>query len=247
MAGSLACILSYGLLCTPTEVEVIEAPPATPLSPVEDSTTQGEDGSAKPPAGSASAVLAKVQSFYDGTNNLRAKFKQTYTNAVYGTKKVSRGNLKVAKPGKMVWDYGDAKAADFWVDGKRIWVVESATKQVIRKDVGNSDIAGAEQFLFGGQKLVSNFLVKLANETLEKRYGRAGHTVIRLKPKKKNPHYKELLLVVDDTSGRVDSFAVLNQDKSVNFFELSGLDRNGSLKAADLTFRKPSGYKLIEG
>ena len=236
MAGSLACILSYGLLCTPTEVEVVQAPPATPLQPA---TPQAS-------AGSATAILASVQSFYDGTNNFEAKFKQTYTNAVYGTKKVSNGTLKVHKPGKMVWDYTDAKTADFWVDGSQIWVVETATKQVIQKDVGNSDIAGAEQFLFGGKKLTSDFLVKLGGDKLEKRYGRAKHTVIRLKPKKKNPHYKELLLVVDDATGRVDAFAVLNQDDSVNLFELSGIARNGSLTAKDLTFKKPSGYKVIK-
>ena len=133
MAGSLACILSYGLLCTPTEVQVVEAPPATPLEPSE--TGGDEVGSDKPLKG-ASAVLKSVQTFYDGTNNLSANFKQTYTNAVYGTKKVSNGVLKVHKPGKMVWDYKDAKTADFWVDGSKIWVVESATKQVIQKDVG---------------------------------------------------------------------------------------------------------------
>ena len=71
--------------------------------------------------------------------------------------------------------------------------------------------------------------------------------MIRLRPKKKNPHYKELLLVVDDATGRVDAFAVRNQDDSINLFELSGIARNGGLKAKDLTFRKPSGYKVIKG
>jgi outer membrane lipoprotein carrier protein len=241
MPGSLACILSYGLLCTPTELEVVKAPPATPLQPAD--VAAGDD--VAPAVGEASAILARVQGFYDGTDNLEAKFKQTHSNAVYGTKKVSEGVLRVHKPGKMVWDYADAATADFWVDGSKISVVEAATKQVIESDVGRSDIAGAEQFLFGGRQLTEDFLVKLAGADLEKRYGRAGHTTIRLRPKKKNPHYKELLLVVDDTSGRVDAFAVRNQDDSVNHFELSGIVRNGALKASDLTFKKPPGYKVI--
>jgi outer membrane lipoprotein carrier protein len=245
MPGSLACILSYGLTCAPATVAAdpetpTEAAPETPTA-----TPVATDGT--PPAqGSASFVLAKVQSFYDGTTDLQAKFKQTYVHPVYGTKKVTNGKLRVRKPGYMVWDYDEASNADFWVEGDIVYVVESATKQVLRNDLRDSDVAGAEKFLFGGNELTEDFLVKMAGDTLAKRYGQPGHTSIRLKPKKANAHYKELMLVVDDGTGRVDAFVVLNQDTSTNHFELSGLDRNQALPEASFKFKKPSGYTQVQ-
>ena len=239
MPGSLACILSAGLTCAPAKVEVVEAPPATPLTPADGDPPE-------PVKGAASAMLAKVQSFYDGTKDLQASFKQTYIHPVYGTKKTSTGKLKALKPGKMVWDYEKSSNPDFWVDGSKVWVIERDTKQVIKKDLGDSDIAGAEKFLFGGKQLTEDFQVKVAEEEHQKRYGMEGHTAVRMRPKKKNPHYKELMLVIDDATGRVDAFVVLNQDKSTNHFVLEGLKRNAGLGAGDFKFSKPAGFAEIK-
>lgn len=251
MAGSLACILSYGLTCTPATVEIAEPPPATPLEPAagadpDPNPEASESGSA--PKGAASKRLVQVQNFYDGTSNLQASFTQTYSNSVYGTKKVSKGVLKAVKPGKMVWDYAASDTPDIYVDGSRVWSVERDTKQVATRDIGKSDIAGVEKFLFGGKQLTEDFLVKLADAKLQKRYAtKTGQTAIRMRPKKKNPHYKEIILVIDDATGRVQAFALWNQDGSTNLFQLAKIVRNGGLTAKDVKFVKPSGYTLIEG
>lgn len=242
MPGPLACVLSYGLMCAPGEV--VEVPPPVALEPADTGAPDEEPTAA--PKGAASILLAQVQSYYDGTTDLSADFQQTYVHPVYGTKKVSNGKLRVKKPGKMVWDYDASDAADVWVDGKKVWVVEQDTRQVIHKDVGTSDFAGAEKFLFGGRQLLDDFLVKIAPEALNKRYGKAGRETVLLKPKKKNPHYSQLLLVVDPT-GRVDAFVVLNNDKSTNKFELDGLARNAGLPATDFKFKKPKGFVQIDG
>ena len=105
-----------------------------------------------PAAKSASAVLAGVQSFYDGTVDLLGKFRQTYVHQVYGTRTVSHGALKLRKPGMMVWDYDGAADPDFYVDGQKLSVVEHDTRQVVSQKVeGNTSLAGAMKFLFGGQ------------------------------------------------------------------------------------------------
>lgn len=251
MAGSLACILSYGLTCTPATVEIAEPPPPTPLEPAAGADPDPEPGAAdsdSAPKGAASKRLVQVQNFYDGTSNLQASFTQTYSNSVYGTKKVSKGVLKAVKPGKMVWDYAASDTPDIYVDGSRVWSVERDTKQVATRDIGKSDIAGVEKFLFGGKQLTEDFLVKLADAKLQKRYAaKTGQTAIRMRPKKKNPHYKEIILVIDDATGRVQAFALWNQDGSTNLFQLTKIVRNGGLTAKDVKFVKPSGYTLIEG
>ena len=253
MAGSLACILSYGLTCTPATVEIAEPPPPTPLEPAaagagDPPEPDAAPSTGTPPKGAASKMLAKVQSFYDGTTDLKASFTQTYSNSVYGTKRVSKGVLKAVKPGKMAWDYAAADTPDIYVDGTRVWSVERDTKQVATRDIGKSDIAGVEKFLFGGKQLTEDFLVKVAEEKLQKRYAKAaGQTAIRMRPKQKNPHYKEIILVVEDATGKVPAFVVWNQDGSTNQFELAKIVRNGGLKAADVKFTKPAGYTMIDG
>lgn len=248
MAGSLACILSYGLTCTPAPVESVPLPPAVPLEAAATLPEVSEpvpEPAPTPAKGSASALLARVQAFYADTRDLETRFTQTYMHPVYGTKKVSKGTLRALKPGMMVWDYEDKNNADYWVEGKRLFVVEQSTKQVLRENLESSDIAGAEQFLFGSRSLTEDYLVKLAEDSLASRYGMPGHTSIRLKPKRANPHYQELMLVVDDATGRVDAFVVLNQDKSTNHFELSGLVRNRGFKSEDFKFKVPAGYKEV--
>ncbi len=201
------------------------------------------DASPAPAKVSASAVLASVQAFYDGTIDLQGGFRQTYVHQVYGTRTVSHGQLKLRKPGMMVWDYDGASDPDFYVDGQKLWVVEHDTRQVVSQSVdGNTNLAGAMKFLFGGQKLIKDFKVRLAPEKPAQTYAMPGHTVIELKPKQQDPNYKTLLLVVDDATGRVDAFVVRSQDNSTNHFVLKDVITNKNLDAKDFKYKVPKGY-----
>lgn len=239
MIGHLACVLTYGILCSSdassgvvgaSPVVGMLAPQATPA----------------PARGAATTLLLKVQAFYNDTTDLKATFVQTYVNQIYGTKKVSEGQLRAQRPGKMVWDYADEESADYWVDGTQLYVIERATKQIIKQNLKSSDIAGAEKFLFGGKELTQDFLVKVAGESLQKRYAIPGTTAIRLKPKRENKHYRELMLVVEDETGRVAAFVVLNQDKSTNHFVLTDVVRNEGVKPEEVTFKRPAGYHEVD-
>lgn len=233
----LSCLLSYGLLCS--------APVAPPAAEPDVPSVTDDTPGVTPPKGEASRKLALVQTYYDDTADMSADFEQTYVHPVYGTKTTSSGKLRIKKPGKMVWDYTAEDTPDLWVSGQRLWMVERDTKQVLKKDVEASDFAGADKFLFGGRQLLDDFQVRIAGEALIKRYGKAAHTVLELRPAKKNPHYKELLLVVDDATGRVDAFAVLNADGSTNHFVLTGITRNSGLADGQFEFVKPKGFTEI--
>lgn len=191
----------------------------------------------------ASDVLVMVQAFYDGTKDLEAKFKQTYWNPTYGEQKKTSGKLKLKKPGKMVWDYGDAQDADYFANGDTLWMVEHDTRQVIKTSVaGNSEVNAALKFLFGGEKLTREFKVRYADASKIDRYGDADHYVLELKPKAANKHYKGLVLMIHATTGRVDSFVVYNTDESSNFFQLKSIKTNVGLSDKLFDFQLPSGY-----
>jgi outer membrane lipoprotein carrier protein len=191
----------------------------------------------------ASDVLVMVQAFYDGTADLEAKFKQTYWNPTYGEAKKTSGKLKLKKPGKMVWDYKDGQDADYYANGDTLWMVEHDTRQVIKTSVaGNSEVNAALKFLFGGEKLTREFKVRYAKPEKLERYGDADHYVLELKPKKKNKHYKGLVLMVHATTGRVDSFVVYNTDGSSNYFQLRGIKTNIGMGDKLFDFKLPAGY-----
>lgn len=234
------CALSLGLFCS--ELALVPASDVMEAGAQEPAAVSAAPAPAdlKP---SASAVLASVQAFYDGTTDLTCDFKQTYVHPIYGTRTVSHGDLRLKKPGMMVWDYEGKADPDFYVDGQKLWVVEHDTRQVVSQNVeGNSNLAGAMKFLFGGQKLIQEFKVRMAPEKPAKTYGMPGHKVIELKPKQQNPHYKTLLLVVDDLTGRVDAFVVRAQDNSTNYFVLTDVKTNQSLVAKDFKYVVPKGY-----
>ena len=237
-----SCLFSLGLACffSPPGGEAMASPAvvAAPASPAP---------AASKPAWrpeKASEVLTLIQAFYDATSDLKAKFRQTYWNPTFASKTVTGGDLRLRKPGMMVWDYEGNANPDYYADGKKMWIVEHDTRQVVSSSVeGNSDLAAAMKFLFGGQTLVQEFMVRYTTDPKKiAKYGDAEHHVLDLKPRKKSAHYKGLLLSVHATTGRVDRFVVYNQDGSSNFFELSGLATNSGLEAADFAFKVPKGY-----
>lgn len=242
MEPSLVCVFSYGLACSSPSAPEAEVAAATDLPGVADAADV--EPAAEP--GSAVVVLAKVQSFYDATRDLSAGFRQVHKHAVYGTKDVSTGKLKLKKPGMMHWDYADKADHDVYADGEKLWIIEHDTRQVVARDVAGSDFAAAVGFLFGGRKLVEEFRVRLAQPSVVETYGIKGHDVIDLKPKKKNPHYKYVTLVVDQKTGRVDAFVVRNGDDSTNYFTLSNVATNTGMKTKEFEFKVPSGYVLIK-
>jgi len=236
----LACVLSLGLACFagPESVSGFGLGDVA-KSPATVATAQGP--AYRP---DASQVLLLVQAFYDGTSDLQARFEQTYYNPTYGTKPTTtRGDLKLKKPGRMVWDYKDKADADFFANGKQLWVVEHDTRQVITKNVDqNSDMSAAMKFLFGGQQLTREFKVRYASKQRAAKYGDDKHHVLELKPKKRNPHYKGLALVVHATTGRVDAFVVYNTDGSSNYFKLAAVRTNKGIADGVFEFDVPRGY-----
>lgn len=242
MEPSLVCVFSYGLACSAPSSAKTDVAAETDVASV-GVVTELEPA---PEPGSAVVVLARVQAFYDATRDLSASFRQVHKHPVYGTKDVSTGKLKLKKPGMMHWDYADKADHDVYADGDKLWIIERDTRQVVARDVAGSDFAAAVGFLFGGRKLVEEFRVRHAKPSVAKMYGAEGHDVIDLKPKKKNPHYKYVTLVVDEKTGRVDAFVVRNGDDSTNYFTLSDVATNKGLKTRDFKFRVPKGYVLIE-
>ena len=58
-------------------------------------------------------LVERMQGFYERTADFRARFKQDYTYASFGTKQASSGEVLFKKPGYMRWDYRTPAAKTF--------------------------------------------------------------------------------------------------------------------------------------
>ena len=188
MISPLTCLLSFGLSCSPLAAIAAHLQDATSAAEVStaevDSQAERELDAAMSAAvapemvaATASEVLLTVQKYYDATSDLQARFEQTYFNPAFGDQPTkTRGDLRLKKPGKMVWDYEGKAEPDFYADGKRLWVIEHDTRQVVSRSVdGDSEVAAAMKFLFGGQELLREFKVRFAAPARAERYGDAQH------------------------------------------------------------------------
>ena len=169
---------------------------------------------------SADAVIGRVQSFYKDTKKLRAKFRQTVTNNVFGTKSVSDGYVYIKKPGKMRWDYYSKKTPkkqtkSFISDGTTIWAVFHQDLQYYKKSVKDDLLPVAITFLSGTGDLRKDFNASLDSS---KKFGKKGDYILKLTPKRPNAQYKTLWLVVDPKTFRVKQSVVLNANNDTNQF-----------------------------
>lgn len=184
-----------------------------------------------------------VKGFYDGTQDLEAKFEHHYWNPTFDDHHTVKGKLAAKKPGKMVWDQRGDLDPDFYTDGNTLWMVEHDTRQVIKTNIdGKSEITAVVQLLFDGEKLLREYEVDYAQAKRAKRYGDADHYVLELKPKRKKQQFKGLVLIVHASTGRVDGLIIYNTDNSSNHYEFSKIRTNVGLADDRFNYERPKNY-----
>lgn len=170
-------------------------------------------------AASPAALAQKVQGFYERTTDLEARFVQTYTYAAFGRSQVSKGTLRVKKPGKLRWDYTSPEAKTIVVNGSRLvqWEPE-ANQAYVDERFDASAMSAAVTFLLGRGRLDKEFDLAVDAE---------GRLV--LTPKRPDPRVARVVLAVGD-DGRVTGTRVEDASGNVNQIAFEDVKRNVGLK-----------------
>jgi len=181
----------------------------------------------------ATALVAKVQSFYNDTKSYSAAFRQTYTNKAFGQKTTKDGKVYIKKPGKMRWDYKGARGprSSFIADGATAWMVEYDNKQYAQQSLKDSVLPVAITFLSGKGDLTKDFVPSIDTSG---RYGTKKDLVLELTPKTSSAQYKKLYLVVDPANYRVKESTVIEGNGNINHFSFYA--PNTTRAIADSTF-----------
>ncbi|WP_428268408.1 LolA family protein [Haliangium sp.] len=223
-----------------------EAPAPSPTQAAVQASAEGATAPAK--ALSANDVVDRVQAFYEGTGQLTALFRQTYTNVTFGKKSVSDGKLWIKKPGKMRWDYRGKQRKvkkSFISDGTTLWAVEHDNKQVFKKNLAEDMLPVAVSFLYGEGDLRRDFQAAFDRSGT---YGKKSDYVLELTPRKPSAQYKTLYLVVDPGNFRVKESIVIEASGNTNHFRFYSPDTATSVKDSWFFFNEKQfkHYRLVE-
>jgi outer membrane lipoprotein carrier protein len=222
---------------------------ASPLqtAPVVGQAAGSAVGAAATP--SAATVLREVQKFYAGTKQLSAKFSQRVINKAFGKPSDSSGNVYLAKPGKMRWDYSDKKRKvakkSFISNGTYLYVVENDKQQVLKKSLKNDLMPVAVTFLTGKGDLASEFNAEIESSSP---FGTKDDVVLKLTPKTPSAQYKSLHLVVAKDNYRVKKSVITDASDNTNEISFFSPDFDKPVKAKWFEFdlRRVKNYRMID-
>src|SRR5688572_8210960 len=164
-------------------------------------------------------VARDLQRKYDRVTDFSADFVHSYRGGVLKQQATERGRLLVKKPGKMRWEYTAPEKKLFVSDGRKIYSYVPQDKQVVVSTMPQDDQAPTPAlFLTGKGNITRDFTV-----TFDKvPDAPAGSIALKLTPRKREPEYDSLTLVVDpktlslqmliavDTQGGRSAFAFSN-------------------------------------
>jgi len=199
---------------------------------------------------SADEVGAWVQRFYDQTRSLDTRFTQRYSNRVYRRTDVSRGRLRIRRPGRMRFDYDRPNGKVIAANGTRMMVYEpgdgGGPGQYFDQPMSDSELPSALSFLTSDGRLADDFRFRLLDA---RRYRFAQGYVLELRPRRRSPHFTRLLFYVDgraQTRGVVHRVVIVDHSNNRNRFDFSHQQLNRRVPDSVFAFRPPRGARRIQ-
>ncbi len=199
-----------------------------------------------PKPGSADEVAANVDKIFVPVKLFRARFNQSYTAKIHGTKKKSKGILYVKKPGKLSLSYHDPNKNRAVSDGSTLKVYEHDNKQMFVKNVKNTEFPGAFSFILG-KGMRQSFRFKFHKTSKWE-----GGPVLIGTPLSPNPGYKQVLFYIDEALlakgdlGCIRRVLVIDAQGNRNRFDFVHAESPDSIPDKWFDFSPPKGTEIIK-
>jgi outer membrane lipoprotein carrier protein len=191
-------------------------------------------------------VLNKVQAHY-GQKGFCSQFTQVATLTGMGIQDTASGYACFNYPDKMRWEYEVPEEQVIISDGKRLWVYRPLDNQVL---VGDSkDYFGAGEgasFLTDVNILKSQFHVSWAEQAWQHSAGLQNAWALKLTPKKENPDFTVLYLLINRKTYSIFETASFNNfgdETRINFAEP---DFSTPPKDSEFVLTIPEGVDVME-
>jgi outer membrane lipoprotein carrier protein len=191
----------------------------------------------------AADLAASLQRKYDGIHDFSADFTHRYRGGVLKKELSEKGRVLVKKPGKMRWEYTAPEAKTFVSDGTRIYSYIPQDKQVLVSKVPADNVATTPSlFLAGKGNLTRDFTPSLVDAPEN---SPAGVRALKLVPRKPQPDYDWLILLVDPTTLALKGLVTSDSQGGTSSLAFQNLKENVGLADKEFVFNVPRGVEII--
>jgi outer membrane lipoprotein carrier protein len=194
-------------------------------------------------AQSPAQLAQALQKKYATIRDFSADFTHSYTGGVLRKQITEKGHLLIKKPGKMRWDYTVPEVKQFISDGVKVYSYIPADKQVIVGTVPQDDGASTPAlFLSGKGDLTRDFTPSAGTVPSNMP---ADTLALKLVPRKPQPDYDWLVLLVDPASLSLRGMVTEDSQGGTSVFTFTNLKENVGLADKEFTFRMPRGVDVV--
>lgn len=191
---------------------------------------------------SADALARNIQTKYDRISDFSADFVHSYRGGVLKQQATERGQLLVKKPGKMRWEYTSPEKKTFVSDGHKLYSYMPQDKQVIVSTMPPDDQAPAPALFLTGKGNITRDFVVTFDKVAE---APQGTLAIRLTPKKHEPEYNSLTLVVQPGTFNLVMLVTVDPQGGRSVFTFTNLRENVGLGDNQFVFNMPRGVDVM--
>lgn len=218
-----------------------------PILPSPRSDAGPAEARARADAGAACAteIAARVQRHYDSVRDFAADFEQTtrsvgFASALPGSAEALRGQMVLAKPGKMRWTYTEPEPSLVVSDGVTLWLYSPDLAEAQRLPATGGYLNGAAlQFLLGDGKLLEAFRVSAS--------GCEGEARVELDLDPREPaSYERLWLTVLAETGEVVATGIVDLFGNRTQISFENVRRNQNPPPELFRFEPGPGVEVID-
>jgi outer membrane lipoprotein carrier protein len=199
-------------------------------------------GAQSPAPPTADAVARDLQAKYDRVSDFSADFIHSYKGGVLKQQATERGRLLVKKPGKMRWEYTTPEKKLFVSDGRKIYSYIPQDRQVIVTTMPRDEHAPTPALFLTGKGNIARDFTVVFDKVAE---APAGSVALKLTPKRREPEYEWLTLVVEPKTLNLQMLITVDAQGGRSAFSFSNLKENLGLSDNQFVFHMPRNVEVV--
>ena len=195
---------------------------------------------AQPPT--ADTVARDVQRKYNRVTDFSADFVHSYRGGVLKQQATERGTLLVKKPGKMRWEYTAPEKKLFVSDGHKIYSYIPQDRQVIVGTMPRDEHAPTPALFLTGKGDITRDFNAVFDNVAE---AQPGSLVVKLTPKRREPEYESLTLVLDPNTLTLRMLIAVDAQGGRSAFTFTNLKENVGVADNQFVFKMPRNVEVV--
>lgn len=190
----------------------------------------------------ADTVARDLQRKYDRVTDFSADFIHSYRGGVLKQQATERGTLLVKKPGKMRWEYTAPEKKLFVSDGRKIYSYIPQDRQVVVGTMPRDEHAPTPALFLTGKGDITRDFNAAFDKVPE---AVPGSLALKLTPKREEPEYESLTLVVDPNTLTLRMLVTVDSQGGRSAFTFSNFKENVGVADNLFVFKMPRNVDVV--